>query len=81
MADVSEQDLIEMKRLFRACATQFRRYELGERAKLEGQPLSIVEAQQARQAADMNARFAAACEVYAAPPEAAVLDQIDAKPV
>lgn len=79
MPDVSDQDLIEMKRLFRACVTQFRRYERGELAKLEGQPLSIVEAQQAQQAADMNAKFAAACEVYAAPPESPGwgTDQID----
>lgn len=69
MAEVDDSDLTEMKRLFRACVTQFRRYERGELAKLEGQPLSIVESQQARMAADLNRKFAEACEVYASPPE------------
>ncbi len=66
---IAAHDLQEMRRLLRACATQFRRYERGELAKLEGQPLSIVEAQQAKQAADINRKFAEACDVYAASPE------------
>ncbi len=69
MAEVPDTDLLEMKRLLRACATQFRRYERGELAKVEGSPLSMVEAQQARQAADMNRKFAEACEVFASPEE------------
>lgn len=64
MADVSEQDLIHMKRLFHACAVQFRRYAATETSKLDGH-LSIVERQQTEQSIDMNNKFAAACDVYA----------------
>lgn len=63
-------DVEQMQYLFHACAVQFRRYESLDRAKLEGQPLSIVEAQQTKKSADMNGRFADACEVFAvAPPQ------------
>ncbi len=66
MPDVKDAEYLDMRRIFRACANQFRRYERGERAKVEGAPLSMVESQQALQAANMNKAFAEACEKYAA---------------
>jgi len=68
VADTDDQTVMEMKRLFHACAVQFRRYEAADRAKLEGQPLSIVEAQQTVQSASINGRFADACDVFAVAP-------------
>lgn len=64
MAEIPDAELNEMRRILRASANQFRIYERGERAKLSG-PVSIVEAQQAQQAAERNKSFAEACERYA----------------
>jgi sRNA-binding protein len=67
MPQVDDAVYAEMRRLFRACSTQFRRYERAERAKLNGSPLSIVEAQQVEHDAKMNHDFAEACNQFAAP--------------
>ena len=67
MAEVPDSDLAEMRRLFRVCVNQFRRFERAERAKVLNSPLTIVEAHEAEKAADTHKAFAEACEKYAAP--------------
>lgn len=65
MPDVKDEEYLDMRRTFRVCANEFRRNERTERAKVTGAPMSMVESQQAIQAADRNKAFAEACEKYA----------------
>lgn len=69
MAEIPDADLAEMKRILRACANRFARFERAERAKVSNDPLTMVEAQAAAQAADEHKAFIEACEKYAAPDE------------
>lgn len=69
MADVPDEELTEMRRILRASANQFRRFERAERDKVVNSPSSMVEAQEAARAAESHKAFAEACEKFAAPDE------------
>lgn len=67
MAEVPDAELLEMRRILRACANRFKVFERAERYKVANAPLSLVEAQEAEQAANSHKAFIDACEIYAAP--------------
>ena len=69
VAVIPDDDLLEMRRILRVCANQFKRFERAERAKVANSPLSLVEAQEAQAAADQHHAFIEACEKYAVPDE------------
>lgn len=69
MAEVPDADLLEMRRILRVCANQFRRFERAERSKVANNPSTMIEAQEAEQAANQHKAFAEACDKYAIPEE------------
>ena len=71
MAVISDEELLEMRRILRVCANQFQRFERAERAKVVNSPLSMVEAKEAEAAANQHKAYREACEKYAVPNELA----------